>query len=269
VEAELMLEPRRWRYLCLVVVVLIAAACGDDTDTGHQHLAESSWEATAVAADGTLVGVDPSTITTVVFDNGLVSGSDGCNRYRFTVKVDGDRIVFDELSITGASCEPGHAGQGERFITAMRTATRYTATGDQLRLYDTTDRVVAEFRPAAPLPLRGVAWWVTGFAADGGGLSSPLTQISLSFRSDGTLVGVSGCNDYFAAFTTDSSTIAVEDLAFTERACAEPPGVMAEEAAYFAAVQQVTNYVTSLETLTLYDGEQSVVAEYRFGGRIR
>ncbi len=94
-------------------------------------------------------------------------------------------------------------------------------------------------------------------------------MISLAFRADGTLVGLTGCNEYFAHYQVAGEQLAIDGLTYTERACLDPAGVMAQESDYLGVLHQTGAYATSLTGLRLLTADGDLLAEYRFGGRIR
>lgn len=59
--------------------------------------------------------------------------------------------------------------------------------------------------------------------------------------------GVAACNSYSGSFTLEGSSIEFGDIAMTEMACIDPPGVMEAEAAYAAGLLAV-------DTVTIDDG---------------
>lgn len=249
--------------------VIVLAACGGGGDDSTDELSGSGWEMTSVLTGESLLAADPTTIATVVLEDGTAAGSDGCNRYRFDYSVHGESISFDGLALTGSACESDHGDQGEAFISAMQKARRFDISHDALELADEDGSVVMRLRPATDLPLVWVSFLSEGFAVDGGGLVSPLTGISLAFSPDGTLAGVTGCNQYSAKYRVDGRDLVVEGLSYTEKACSDPPGVMEEELAYFSVMERTRAFITTLTGLTLLDADESILAEYRFGGRIR
>ncbi len=94
-------------------------------------------------------------------------------------------------------------------------------------------------------------------------------MISLAFHADGTLVGLTGCNEYFADYRVTGSELAIDDLANTERACLDPAGVMVQESDYLRVFRQAGAFDTSLTGLQLLTADGDLLAEYRYGGRIR
>ncbi len=262
--------PRRTRAPRLAVFALlavVAAACGEAEEATGDPLEGSSWEMTSVWDGTDLVPANLTTIATAVFADGTAAGSDGCNRYRFTFSVGGNSISFGDLAQTGSACHPDYAGQSDAFIQAMQGSERFVLTAESLELTDANGVAQLVFRPTTELPLVGVAWQLAWYGEG----TSPLdgTEISLAFRTDGTLGGVAGCNNYSADYQIDGNQLVIGTIAYTEMACPEPDGVMAQEQEYLTVIQQTEAFTTTLTGLELLDTDGRPIAEYRFTGRTR
>lgn len=256
----------------LVLMAVVAAGCGQGEEATGDPLDGSSWEMTSVWDGSELTAANPNAIVTAVFADGTASGSDGCNLYEFSYAIDADSVSFDDLSITGAACDPSEfAPQATAFISAMEAAERFALTEETLELADSDDVVQLRFRSAEELLLAGILWLLEGYAGGEGGLVSPLTGtlISLAFRADGTLVGLAGCNEYSADYQVTGDKLAIDALSHTERACLDPAGVMVQESDYLGVLREARAFDTSLTGLHLLDADGNLAAEYRFGGRIR
>jgi heat shock protein HslJ len=68
------------------------------------------------------------------------------------------------------------------------------------------------------------------------------TQITADFGADGEASGSAGCNQYFATYAIAGNELTVSELAFTERACLEPAGVMEQEQEFLAALRGVQRF---------------------------
>lgn len=260
----------RNRFLLLassIMLLVAVAGCGEgDTATGNP-LEGSRWEMTFVREGTDLVAANPTTIATAVFSNGQAFGSAGCNLYQAPYSINSDSITFGDLAQTGSACHPDHVRQGDAFIQAMRTATRFVLTAEHLELTDASGAAQVVFRPAAELPLTGVDWQLVWYGEG----TAPLdgTQINLLFRDDGTLTGTAGCNSYFADYAIDGDQLIIGGIGSTEMACMVPDGVMTQEVDYLTVLIRVTSFTTTLTGLELLDPDGDPVAEYRFGGRVR
>lgn len=258
-------------FAVVLTIIMLAAACGEGEDLAADPLATTSWEMTHYRDGPNLVAASPTDMVTAVFADGTVSGSDGCNSYVMTYSVNGGALSFGDLAVTGAFCDPDEVvPQGDAFLAATRAATRFVL-GSDLELLGADGATLVRFRPASDLPLAGIAWWLTGYAGEDAGLVSPIvdSRISLTFRSDGTLEGVAGCNAYSADYETNGSDLALGGFAHTDMACPDPEGVMQQETAYLVVLTRARGFATTLTGLDLLDAAGDVIAQYRFGGRVR
>ena len=101
--------------------------------------------------------------------------------------------------------------------------------------------------------LAGTAWEVTGFNNGRQAVVSVLagTSLTATFGEDGRVAGSAGCNQYNASFTTDGDKITIGPAASTRRFCAEPAGVMEQEAQFLAALQTAATYTPRGDMLEL------------------
>jgi hypothetical protein len=102
----------------------------------------------------------------------------------------------------------------------------------------------------------GTDWLAEGYANDFGALVllAPGSAITARFEG-GLLTGDAGCNPYAGqyALTGTGGLLRVEAGATATRACAEPPGVMEQEAGYLAALAATQAYRIDGDRLTLWD----------------
>ncbi|PKL68411.1 MAG: hypothetical protein CVV30_10900 [Methanomicrobiales archaeon HGW-Methanomicrobiales-1] len=79
--------------------------------------------------------------------------------------------------------------------------------------------------PAVPADLAG-DWIVTRMGVqDGTAVTTPITQISLTFMPDGTLTGYDGCNNYYASYAFTGQTtpkglgISISNVSSSKKYC--------------------------------------------------
>ena len=77
------------------------------------------------------------------------------------------------------------------------------------------------------------------------------TEVTAVFGADGQLSGSAGCNRYSAPYTVDGNKIKIGLAISTMMACAQP--IMAQEAAYLAAIQPAATYNIQGTKLELRD----------------
>jgi len=97
----------------------------------------------------------------------------------------------------------------------------------------------------------------------GSAVASPLpgTSITATFAGGGKLTGSAGCNRYTASFTADQG-IKIDAPASTRKHCAEPEGVMEQEAAYLAVLPSAVEYRVDGGSLSLLSADGTYVATF-------
>ena len=103
-------------------------------------------------------------------------------------------------------------------------------------------------------------WTLTLMAQNGADPVAPCcSPVTLSLRSDMTLAGNGGCNDYSAGFTLapaslKSGAITIGPITSTKIFCNR---VAAQENTYFAILQQASAYDVSIDTLRIIAADGS------------
>jgi polar amino acid transport system substrate-binding protein len=96
-------------------------------------------------------------------------------------------------------------------------------------------------------PLAGTRWRAT--ALNGNPVLTG-TTLTAAFGADGRVNGSSGCNTYSATYTVNGAQLAITPPTGTSALCAEPQGIMEQEAAFLTALQSASSF--SLEGGQLY-----------------
>ena len=180
----------------------------------------------------------------------------------------------DDILLDGAPS----AGSGQNCLTEAGTyeyrLEAFNATGQSVSSSSTVT-VGAPVPPTEPPvggagvdPLLADTTWTLISLFDGTGtMVSPIpgTQVTANFGADGTLAGLAGCNDYTGSASTAAGTIAVATGATTRKFCAEPAGIMDQEALYLALLPTAAFYTVENGQLTLTAGNGQPVAVYVAG----
>ena len=187
--------------------------------------------------------------------DGSVFGSTGCNRYRGTYTVDGDSLTIDAGGSTLIACPPPKDEIERAYLAALGDVASWSMDGEQLVLSDADGNELLRYEVASIVG----DWTVTGILdADANAISSPIagTEITATFAEDGSLTGSAGCNNYTTSYEADEGEIAIEPVAATKKLCPEPEGVMDQEAAFLAALEQTTLYNLDGSTAELLNAEE-------------
>lgn len=238
------------------VGMLLLAGCGGGDDQADPSSFEAMpWVLSAgVDVDGWEI-VAPS----LRFEEGRIGGSTGCNRYGASYTVDDDTLEIGEIASTLIACQPPADAVERAFVGVLPRAARWRIEGDELVLLDVEDVELLRFVAATPAG----SWQATGFL-QGDAVTSPIagTEVTASFATDGTLAGSAGCNTYTAQYTLDRDTISIDPPATTRKSCAEPAGVMEQEAAYLAALVQAERFSVGGGSLELLRSDGTNVAAF-------
>jgi peptidyl-Lys metalloendopeptidase len=103
--------------------------------------------------------------------------------------------------------------------------------------------------PAQGSALQGTGWVLVSL--NGNALLQG-RQITLRF-ADTSIEGSGGCNTYGGSYTASGDGLSLSGVYWTEMACMEPEGTMAQEQAYFQALSAAAGYRVDGDRLELYD----------------
>jgi heat shock protein HslJ len=94
------------------------------------------WEVTGYN-NGRQAVVSPKAGTrlTLVFEDGKVSGSGGCNRFHGSFKAEGKALTIHPLATTRRACEDAVMSQEQQFLSALQSATTWEIVRGMLDLH--------------------------------------------------------------------------------------------------------------------------------------
>lgn len=108
---------------------------------------------------------------------------------------------------------------------------------------------------SASAALPGTSWKVVSVAGTLADATSPPT---MTFASDGTVSGTTGCNTYSGSYKLDGGSIKVGMLAMTLMLCDSPAGAL--EPAFAAALQGATTWAIAADGNLTLSGAGDIVA---------
>ena len=241
--------------LALLLALGLTAGCGGDDDGAA---ADSFVGVPWVLSAGVHVGAG-GTAPSATFTDKAVAGSTGCNQFTAPYTVDGDEMEIGTVASTRMACPPPADAVERAYLVALGRVAAWHLDGSELILVDDDHNELLRYEEASLLG----DWEATAFHR-GDAVSSPLpgTKITASFADDGSLTGSSGCNTYRTSFTLDRASIQIEQPAPTQMACAEPAGVMDQEAAYLGELPTAASFRLDGASLSLLGVDGAIVASY-------
>jgi heat shock protein HslJ len=175
----------------------------------------------------------------IVFRDGDVAGSLGCNSFGGPYWIDGGRVVFGALAGTMRACSQPAMSIENAMRKALTGSVPFTLAGTRLTLTAASGAtLVFEAQPGAELD--GL-WQVTGLNNGKEAVATPRdgTSLTLRFR-DGGIAGTAGCNTFRSRYGLDQDRIRIEGAIATRKAC--PPEVMEQERQFLAALETATRW---------------------------
>jgi heat shock protein HslJ len=253
-------------FLLAAAVALLAlslAGCAPGKDNSGL-LTGRAWQATEVRTARGMAPAPSSGGPTSEFASGKISGTTGVNRYNgtYTTKP-GDKITITTGPMTLMAGPPAATALEQAFIEALKSATKYTVTETTLTLQNDAGDALVTYKVLKETPLVGTTWNCTMYNNGRGGFQSLIetSTITAVFGEDETLSGNAGVNNYNGKYSADNGAIKI-DAAIASTMMAGDPEVMAQEAAYLAALPNATVYKIEGSTLTLRDAGGAAMAAY-------
>jgi heat shock protein HslJ len=251
----------------VLVVPLVAAGCGSDTDGAADQdaaaLAGTVWQAVEIAG----VSAPPAdgAEATATFEDGVVSGSGGVNRFTagYTTEPP-DAITIEQPAATLMAGPEDAMAQEQAYFTALAAAASFAVDGETLALKDAEGATLVRYEAVLPTALEGTTWQALAYNNGRGALQSLAadTGITALFGADGSLSGNASVNQYTTTYSTSGETMSVAGAIATTK-MAGPPEAMEQEAAYLAALPLTATYTIEGDELWLRDAEGAALAHYR------
>jgi heat shock protein HslJ len=206
----------------------------------------------------------------LLFRDGQVGGSDGCNRFFGSYALDEAELDAENaLSIqvgssTLIACPEEFAAQEAAFATALPQVSRFTIANDELQLLNADGEALLTFEPADQPTLTGTLWQLIGYNNGQGGVVSLIadTRITATFDDEGGITGFAGCNHYIAPYEMTETTIEISPAISTRKLCSEPEGVMTQEMEYLQALETAAVFTIEGNILTLRTDTGATVARF-------
>jgi heat shock protein HslJ len=226
-----------------------------------------NWQLVEYLVGGDALAV-PVAEATMTLQGGRISGNVGCNTFSAGYIVEGQQLTVEPAASTLMACEEPVMGQEQTFFSNLGQAASYEIVDTQLHILDAEGRLLLSFEPQVSAPLTGVLWQATNYNNGQQAVVNVLdgTQITALFGEDGSLSGAAGCNNYTTSYTVDGDQITIGPAATTRMLCAEPEGVMEQEAAYVAALETAATFSIQGGVLELRTADDAMVALYRSAG---
>lgn len=240
-------------------------ACASGSGAASFPLEGTYWVLQSfLDAQGNSQTVLTDTQVDAIFEEGRISGKDGCNIYSAGYELSGNKLSIQPGMSTLMACPEPIMDQAQQFQNALASASNYRINGDVLEILNAEGKAVLVFKTPGEQSLSDTSWVAVSYNNGKQAVVSVLsdTEITALFGEDGKLTGSAGCNNYTTGYTVDGKSIQISPAATTRMMCQTPEGIMDQEFAYINAIQAAATYELRGSSLTLRDADGSILAQY-------
>ncbi len=268
-------------FLLIGIVILSACSTPTPTDTPTivpptstpipptaapevpvEQLFNTQWVLVGYGNPDNLTVVPQGTKITAEFTaDWQLNGNAGCNNYfgPYEASPDGT-LTIGLMGTTAMFCDQGMELEAA-YLAALQKATNFNFSAEGrliIKYTDASDQEQQLVYIKGQINLTDATWVLVS----SGDLNSPTPVtpgviITADFSTDGLVSGNSGCNRFFAEYTTEEDQITITEPGSTMMAC---PTGMEEEAAFLTALGKAQKYsITGRELSITYDDGASVL----------
>lgn len=259
-----------WLGLAAVGAALLAGCAVGGSTAPSTPLEGTNWVMLSyMDSNGQMKNALPNVQVIALFEEGKVGGSDGCNHYFASYEVSGGQIKIGQAGSTMMACSPEEIMiQAAAFQAALASASSFKIEGVQLTLMNAQGQATLIFKASAKTEgltaLVGTSWRATAINNGRQAVVSLLagTEVTAMFGEGSKLSGSAGCNSYTASYAVHGEAIQIGTPAATRKMCAEPQGVMEQEAAYLTALLKASTFQLDGDSLALRDAKGAMLVQY-------
>jgi heat shock protein HslJ len=212
------------RSVVPVVLVMSAAACGDDDVPSTEPSADPADASLPAPDDATVdgpwllvsgtVGGSPVALVdgwdvTLTVDGSQLGGTAACNGYGGTVETTDGAFLVTDLGWTEMGCEPAVMDLEQAFLGSLDGITSHTVEGDVLTISGPAAEWVWERRfPVPDAEIVGTTWVLDTYLRGGAATNMPGIELAtLTLGDDGTFTGSTGCRRLEGEWVTTGATV--------------------------------------------------------------
>ena len=193
------------------------------------------------------------------------TGNTGCNRMFGAISLRGKLITFSNVGTTKMMCKlPAGSLPENAFLSGLNKTARYAVEGNTLNLFDRRGRTVLRFKrlvkqapeetPTIDIKLDDRKWMLesVGNRKTLVAIEGVFVNFDAQKKSAG---GNAGCNVFGGDYSAARSTMKIDQVISTMRACTND-GKMDLEREFLDGLRQADRYEIKDGKLFLYDGKK-------------
>jgi heat shock protein HslJ len=158
---------------------------------------------------------------TIEFDGRRVGGTSFCNGFGGTYRLDGDRLVLEDIAVTLVGCM-GDVATAELAFHGVLNAPGLSVAVDPMELVLTSEAGELRFTRVPPVPeaeLVGTRWVLETVAQDGSATPAVGEPAVLELSEDGTATFSTGCQTMNGTWTAHGDSVLLADHEYDPTAC--------------------------------------------------
>jgi polar amino acid transport system substrate-binding protein len=178
-----------------------------------------------------------------------------------------DVVILDSAPLTGSGQNCLTEVGDYRYRLVATSSTGATSSAEVTVTVALAPEATAPAGAAVDPVLTGKTWVLTALTDGVSDMISPLasSQVTAEFGEDSQLTGSAGCNSYNSAYSAAEGVMTIGPAVSTRKFCAEPAGVMDQEAIYLALLPGAAAYTVENGELTLLNGVGQPIAVFVAG----
>ena len=250
------------RLIAIVAIALVLAACA----APRPEEVSGDWQLEAGTLDGRPIPMVAGHRITLSIEGAKVGGRSACNWYGATVSLGNGAFRVTEIGGTAMLCADDVAASEAAYLAALRRVATVTTPADRLVL--SGGGVELRFFRLAPVPIAEIVdttWVLQSLTASGVAREALGDPATLELRSDGGLLGSTGCRTLTGQYVLRADEVRVTRLAATGDC---PPRLMEQDAHVVTVIGDGFTVRVEGGTLILTStGDQRLVYTAENGGQ--
>ncbi len=135
----------------MLAVLTALSGCGGSSVTTDSSELDGSWTLESLGGVSDLTPADPAVTSTLVLEDGQVSGNGPVNTFRGSYESPADgELTFSPLASTRMAGPEAAMAQETAFLKALEETKRFELDGDRLVLGNAGNDTLAVLRPTTP-----------------------------------------------------------------------------------------------------------------------
>ncbi len=198
---------------------------------------------------------------TMQLADGMISGSDGCNRYSNGYQLENNSLTVEGPFIsTMMACPDADMELSGKYLQALESAGAVSLVDGVLTVQTGEGELI--FKAPESAGIEDTKWVLNSTRTDLGVVSMAIDENIFFSITGGTASGDGGCNGFGANVTIDGLQISFSEIVSTEMFC-DGDGVSDRESEFFGVLNNANTYEILRDALTLFDENGEAIATFR------